>query len=376
MGSFPGQRWAEWNSRFRDDVRRFWRGDPGMTGAFASRLCGSADLYQRSGKAPVNSINFIACHDGFTLNDLVSYSRKWNERNGEDGRDGADENYSANHGVEGPSDDPAIEALRLRQIKNMLATLFVSRGVPVLLGGDEFRRTQGGNSNAYCQDNETSWYDWRLLGRNAETFAFCRQMIALRSRCPEFHTDAFYTGAQIRWFGADGAAPDWAGPMGVLGCAIAPVDGSADDGTLSLCLLFNATGTSVRFVLPQAGDGRRWSVLVDTSRSLGRPADDTAYRTGTDALVAFTLEAHSMAILGVAPSERDGEFFSSMHNGTSVTRTEKDLTLRRHRCHPRGPARDGRRPRHADLLARVRGAPRPGAGSGARRAQSFSTALA
>ena len=181
VGSFPGQRWAEWNGRFRDDVRRFWRGDAGMIGALASRLCGSADLYQRSGKQPVNSINFVTCHDGFTLNDAVSYATKHNEANGNDNRDGADENYSANYGVEGPTQDAAIDATRLRQIKNMLATLLLSRGVPMLLGGDEFRRTQGGNNNAYCQDNEVSWYDWRLIEQNREILRFARELIAFRS---------------------------------------------------------------------------------------------------------------------------------------------------------------------------------------------------
>lgn len=159
VGCFPGRRWAEWNSCFRDDVRRFWRGDPGMTGAFAARLCGSADLYQREQESPVNSINFATCHDGFTLNGLVSYAQKHNEGNGENNLDGISENYSDNNGVEGPTEDGAIEVVRLRQIKNFFVTLLVSRGVPMLLGGDEFRRTQQGNNNAYCQDSEISWYD-------------------------------------------------------------------------------------------------------------------------------------------------------------------------------------------------------------------------
>ena len=163
VGSFPGHRWSEWNGRYRDDIRMFWRGDPGMVGTLASRISGSADIYQKAGKEPVNSINFVTCHDGFTLNDLVSYNEKHNEGNGEGNRDGTDWNYSYNYGVEGASDDPEIEAIRVRQIKNFIATLFVSRGVPLFLGGDEFRRTQKGNNNAFCQDNEISWYDWDLL---------------------------------------------------------------------------------------------------------------------------------------------------------------------------------------------------------------------
>jgi isoamylase len=162
VGSFPGHRWAEWNCHFRDDVRRFWRGDPGMTGAFATRLCGSADLYQGGGETPLNSINFLTSHDGFTLNDVVSYACKHNEANAEQNRDGSSENYSENNGTEGPTEHEAIEWARLKQIKNMLVTLFVSRGVPMLLGGDEFRRSQQGNNNAYCQDNDISWYDWML----------------------------------------------------------------------------------------------------------------------------------------------------------------------------------------------------------------------
>ncbi|HEX8012299.1 MAG TPA: glycogen debranching protein GlgX [Casimicrobiaceae bacterium] len=298
VGSFPGRRWAEWNARFRDDVRRFWRGDPGMTGALATRLCGSADLYQRSGKEPVNSVNFITCHDGFTLNDLVSYSRKRNEANGENGRDGADENFSASYGVEGFSADPAVEALRLRQIKNMLGTLLVSRGVPMLSGGDEFRRTQGGNNNAYCQDNETSWYDWRLLARNAETFAFCRQLIALRNRWPELRADSFYTEREIRWFGADGTLPDWDGPAGILGCAIAAADDRSEDPALCLCLLFNATAAQARFALPAQCARQRWSILVDTAQpSLGW-TDRPASGNGRD-VIDMVIEAHSMLVMGI-----------------------------------------------------------------------------
>ena len=160
VGSFSERRWAEWNGRYRDDVRRFWRGDDGMLGLFAQRICGSADIYSKSGKGPESSINFVTCHDGFTLNDLVSYRHKHNEANGENNHDGTNENFSENYGAEGETTDAEIESVRKRQIKNFLLTLLISRGVPMLLGGDEFRRTQGGNNNAYCQDNETSWIDW------------------------------------------------------------------------------------------------------------------------------------------------------------------------------------------------------------------------
>ena len=161
VGSFPGgQRWSVWNGRYRDDVRRFWRGEPGMISALATRLCGSDDLYH--GRGPLHSINFITCHDGFTLNDLVSYNHKHNEANGEANRDGNDANMSWNCGVEGPTDDPAVLAIRNRQARNLIATLMVSQGVPMLLGGDEFLRTQQGNNNAWCQDNAISWVDWAL----------------------------------------------------------------------------------------------------------------------------------------------------------------------------------------------------------------------
>jgi glycogen operon protein len=163
VGSFSKRRWAEWNGHYRDEVRRFWRGDDGMLGLFAQRISGSADIYSKSGKGPEGSVNFVTCHDGFTLNDLVSYSDKHNEANGENNRDGIDANYSGNYGCEGGTKDAGIEFVRKRQIKNFLMTLLVSRGVPMLLGGDEFRRTQGGNNNAYCQDNETSWIDWTQL---------------------------------------------------------------------------------------------------------------------------------------------------------------------------------------------------------------------
>lgn len=261
VGSFPGMRWSEWNGRYRDDVRRFWRGDAGMTGALASRLCGSADIYQHSGKAPLNSINYVTCHDGFTLNDLVSYAVKHNEANGEGNADGANDNHSDNYGIEGPAHDPEVEALRTRQIKNMLATLMLSRGVPMLLGGDEFRRSQGGNNNAYCQDNETSWYDWILLEQYGELFRFVRSLIALRLRFPVLCAERFYTSEEIRWFGPDLSAPDWDGPRGLLGCMI-HADWNAGE---ALCLLFNATSEAVDFRLPDPPPRQDWKLLLDTA---------------------------------------------------------------------------------------------------------------
>jgi isoamylase len=267
VGHFPGHRWAEWNSNFRDDVRRFWRGDAGMTGAFATRICGSADLYQSQHESPINSINFVTCHDGFTLNDLVSYGRKHNEANGEGNRDGIAENYSENNGAEGPSDDAAIEAVRLRQIKNFLVTLLVSRGVPMLLGGDEFRRSQQGNNNAYCQDNEISWYDWGLAQRNAGLQRFVGRLIAFRKAHPVLSAEAFYTDADIRWLGIDGREPEWHGRENRIGCMILEDHG---DSPAALCLLFNAALHPYRFVLPRPPGGN-WRVAVDTAQAA--PAD-------------------------------------------------------------------------------------------------------
>lgn len=197
VGRFPCTRWGEWNCHFRDNVRRFWRGDSGFSRRFASCISGSADLYQHHGQTPVKSINFVTSHDGFTLHDLVAYSRKHNEANSEDNRDGLDENYCANYGVEGATDDPTILETRLRQIKNFLATLLLARGVPMLLGGDEFARTQRGNSNAYCQDNEISWYDWNPARDNAHVVRFVQQVVKLRNSHPVLRAERFYSADEI-----------------------------------------------------------------------------------------------------------------------------------------------------------------------------------
>jgi len=266
VGNFHGSRWSEWNGRYRDDVRRFWRGDKGLVADFASRLCGSADLYEHSGKQPLNSINFITCHDGFTLHDLVTYERKHNEANGENNRDGTDNNYSANYGVEGETDDPEINLIRKRQIKNMLATLLLSRGVPMILGGDEFRRTQKGNNNAYCQDNEISWYNWELLRKNKEIFRFTKEMISFRKRHPILRKDEFYKPNEITWFDSRGQYPDWSSDIRHLGCVI---HGFPEEGG-ELCLLFNAETEPIEFKLLSPKNGN-WLLAIDTSANA--PAD-------------------------------------------------------------------------------------------------------
>ena len=198
VGNFPVL-WAEWNGKYRDAVRSFWKGDEGKIGEVAYRLTGSPDLYQHDGKRPYASINFVTAHDGFTLNDLVSYNEKHNEANGEKNHDGDNNNLSWNHGVEGPTEDPKINALRDRQRRNFLTTLLLSQGVPMLLGGDEFGRTQNGNNNAYCQDNEISWLHWETWDEKQKAlFEFTRRLIQLRHQHPVFRRPKFFQGRRIR----------------------------------------------------------------------------------------------------------------------------------------------------------------------------------
>ena len=193
VGNFPVG-WAEWNGKYRDTVRRFWKGDGGLIGEFAYRFSGSSDLYGTTGRQPYASVNFVVAHDGFTQNDLVSYNHKHNEANGEENRDGTDDNMSWNCGVEGPTDDPAISELRERQKRNFLATLLVSQGVPMISGGDELARTQRGNNNAYCQDNEISWFNWKLDKPARDLLDFTRSVIALRQAHPVLRRRRFFQG--------------------------------------------------------------------------------------------------------------------------------------------------------------------------------------
>jgi glycogen operon protein len=268
IGHFPGDRWAEWNGRYRDDIRRFVKGDPGMVGAVAARLAGSSDLYQQRGQLPVNSINFVTCHDGFTLNDLVSYNEKHNEANGEGNRDGINDNLSWNCGVEGKSNDPAVEELRNRQVKNFAAILLLSRGVPMLVAGDEVRRTQNGNNNAYCQDNEISWFDWTLVERNRDLYRFWKRMIEFRKRHAALHRGQFYTGAvnergltEVAWHGTKLHRPGWNDPGArALGMTLAGFHGDGD-----IHIMLNMYWESLDFELPSV-PGRIWLKAVDTSQ--------------------------------------------------------------------------------------------------------------
>lgn len=265
VGTFPSWgRWAEWNGHYRDDVRRFLRGDTGMVSAFATRLMGSPDLYFTSAREPYHSINFVTCHDGFTMNDLVSYNEKHNEANGEANRDGSNENFSWNHGVEGDTEDEAILRLRLRQHKNFAAVLLLSHGVPMILAGDEMMRTQLGNNNAYCQDNEVSWIDWTLTETNASMVRFFRNLIAFRKSSELLRRKTYNSGLRVSWHGIERGLPDW----GENSHSIA-VELSQDDK--QLFLVFNAYWDDLSFELPELPDGKVWKRLLDTS--LNDPQD-------------------------------------------------------------------------------------------------------
>ncbi len=281
VGNFPPG-WAEWNGKYRDAIRRYWKGDGGLLGEMAYRLSGSSDLYEASGRRPFASINFVTAHDGFTLRDLVSYDQKHNEANGENNRDGTDDNLSWNCGVEGPTDNPAILELRERQKRNFLATLLLSQGVPMICGGDEVGRTQHGNNNAYCQDSEISWFDWNLDRSSQQLLAFTRQVIQLQQEHPVFQRRRFFQGRRIRgsevkdisWLRPDGKEMDdeeWnkgfqALALRLAGDAIEEADSRGrpikDDTFL---LLLNAYQDPVSFTLPAHKRGIRWELVFDTS---------------------------------------------------------------------------------------------------------------
>jgi glycogen operon protein len=315
VGNFPVL-WAEWNGQYRDTVRAHWKGDEGQAGPMGYRLTGSSDLYGKGGRRPYASINFVTAHDGFTLHDLVSYNDKHNERNGEENRDGHDHNLSWNCGVEGPTDDPAILAIRERQKRNFLATLFLSQGVPMLCGGDEIGRTQQGNNNAYCQDNELSWLDWKQDKTRRSLLTFTRSVIALRRQHPVLRRRQFLYGRRIRgsevkdlsWFRPDGkemTEESWHDPLArciglrLAGDAIEEVDGQGDlilDDTV--LILLNAHHEPLPFTLPAHRPGVKWELVLDTrtpdGRRLHRPM-----RGGE----MYSLEGRSLALLQLRRKE-------------------------------------------------------------------------
>jgi isoamylase len=297
VGNFPPG-WSQWNDRFRDAVRRFWRGDEGVLPELAGRLAGSADLFDRSGRRPRASLNFITSHDGFTLQDLVSYSAKHNEANLEDNRDGTPENHSANYGVEGPTDDPAIVAIREQQKRNLLATLFLAQGTLMMLAGDECGRTQGGNNNGYCQDNPLSWFDWSLVeDAGAPLITFVQRLAALRKAHPVLRHLRFLHGREvsigglkdIMWFGPHGgemSPEDWHAPegrcVGLLLNGFAAPEQSADGRRMVddiLLTLINAHDQPRAFVLPNLTALIGWQRILDTTQP-DLDADPQQYAMG------------------------------------------------------------------------------------------------
>ena len=308
VGNFPPG-WAEWNDKYRDTMRAYWKGDDGLIGEFARRLTGSSDLYGGNGRLPHASINFITAHDGFTLHDLVSYNEKHNEANLEDNRDGNNNNLSWNCGVEGLTDDVAINSLRARQKRNLLATLLLSQGVPMLLAGDEIGRTQGGNNNAYCQDNATSWVDWKVDPDRSQLLDFVRKLLELRRTHPTFRRRHFFLGRalggaeskDIVWLKPDGSEmttsewnQDFARSLGVFlnGRAFTETDRRGNPvRDANFVLLFNAYHDPVPFRLP-ALDAGSWSAIIDTAR------DDGLATGGTfDAASVYPLQGRSLVLL-------------------------------------------------------------------------------
>ena len=315
VGNFPVL-WTEWNGKYRDDVRSYWRGDPSTVNELAYRLTGSSDLYGDDGRKAYASINFVTAHDGFTLHDLVSYEEKHNEANGEENRDGESHNRSSNFGVEGPSDDPDVVYQREKQKRNLLATLLLSQGVPMITGGDEMGRTQGGNNNAYCQDNEISWFDWDLDEPRRDLLEFTRRVATLRREHPIFRRRKFFQGRKIRgsemedikWLQPDGQEMDdeawnahFVRSFGVLlgGDAMMEWDEEGrrvnDDTFL---LLFNAAEDVVPFMLPSTPQPGRWEMVLDTARAA---AEQTA--EVHDAGVAVDLSGRSLRVLRRVPTE-------------------------------------------------------------------------
>ena len=305
VGNFPGGRWAEWNDRFRDDFRRFWRGDKNCINRAATRLAGSSDLYLHNGRKPFHSINYLTSHDGFTLNDLVSYEKKRNEENGEENRDGSDNNQSCNYGFEGKTTNKNIEALRIRQIKNFIMSLFLSQGTPMLLCGDEFRHTQKGNNNSYCQDNKTSWIDWNLYEKYKEIFSFTKNAIKFRLKHPAFSRPEFFRGQDISnnnmldisWYNENGTDFDWSKDNIILACQI---DGSKaeiihTDDDDDFYILLNASNTDIPVTINTV-EGTTWYRIVDSAQEYpndfleeeaGIPVENKTYTVKSKSIVVL-----------------------------------------------------------------------------------------
>ncbi|MGL4594354.1 MAG: glycogen debranching protein GlgX [Thermoguttaceae bacterium] len=315
FGSFGAstQRWAEWNGKYRDDIRRFWRGDQGMTGALATRLSGSSDLYSHSGRLPQSSINFIISHDGFTMNDLVSYNDKHNDVNGEENRDGENNNYSCNYGIEGPvrgqesRELREIEAVRNRQVKNMFATLLLSQGVPMIAAGDEVRRTQKGNNNAYCQDNTISWFDWSLIKKHGDIFRFVKELIQFRKEEIAVRQPYFLTGRprtqgglpDISWYGAGGGLVSWNNSLErSLTCFLSAVPPTPEyEGSRHhILMMFHGGWESAEFHFPQITHQFSWQLFVDTEAAAPNDIFTSDQRPKVNVKSMMKFAPHSLRI--------------------------------------------------------------------------------
>jgi len=297
IGFFPGYRWAEWNGKYRDCIRRFVKGDPGIISEVASRISGSADIYQANSQLPVNSINFIACHDGFCLYDLVAYNGKHNEANGEGNRDGIDENLSWNCGVEGETDDQWINDLRKRQVKNFFAILMLSQGVPMFIAGDEILRTQKGNNNAYCQDNELTWMDWTLADQNSDVLRFFQKVTHYRRSHPTLHRPRFFSGEvnerglkDIEWHGAKLYTPPWNDPDARF---LAFTLGGFDDDP-DLHVMMNMHWDTIEFEIPPVS-GRKWYRVADTA--LPSPQDVVDRADAPEVQGSYLVTSRSIVVL-------------------------------------------------------------------------------
>ncbi len=288
LGRFPGGRWLEWNDCFRDDVRRFVRGDAGMVPALADRFQGSPGIFL--GHRPQRSVNYVTCHDGFTLNDLVSYNQRDNHANGEDNADGHPASYSCNHGVEGATTDAQVQAVRTRPMKNAVALLLLAQGTPMLLAGDEFRRTQQGNNNAYCQDNEISWVDWGLLREHAGLQRFVRMLLRFRTEWPALRLPDFPTEKQLQWHGVELQQPDWSHHSHTLAFTL-----RADEQVDALHMMANAHSEALQFRLPVLPDCG-WRRLLDTARASPDDINTAAHALRVDG-ERYSVSARSVVVV-------------------------------------------------------------------------------
>jgi isoamylase len=309
VGSFVGDSWKEWNGKFRDNVRDFFRGEPGSAGRMADSMLGSHDVYGHKKREAEQSVNFVTCHDGFTLNDLVSYNQKHNEANGESNRDGANDNRSWNCGVEGPTQDPAIERLRIRQMKNFLAATILSLGVPMIFMGDEVRRTQLGNNNGYCHDDESVWFDWSLVEKNSEIHRFVRKLLARRVLRDVEHEQQrislseMIERAKVSWHGVKLNQPDWSESSRSFAFCL-----EMAKHHLVFHIILNAHWESLEFELPVLKEGNRWQRWIDTFLATpedisdwetAKPVPDSTYSAGPRSVVVLFADVETCAEAGM-----------------------------------------------------------------------------